>query len=145
MRTCPCLSFLQCPPEQVSLNQNTDTNNTSLKINFCTFGSPRTFSVGGAAEFAYYYYTRPPEHSHRCAGSPHHRSISPTWAHGLRNTLRFFKFSFSVCRPVSEDGRHGPSVVLLQFYSDKYISYVPLVCYCNSWMRSELQWSICAW
>lgn len=54
--------------------------------------------------------------------APHLSPISPTWPHGLRNTLRFFKFSFSVRRPVSEDGHRGPLVFCVTVFPLKSVA-----------------------
>ena len=76
---------------------------------------------------SYTWRTRYPaervEHQHRRAEAP----TTVRWFpldRKVRNTLLFFKFSFSVCRQVSEDGRYGPFVVRWTFH--EFLCVTPL-------------------
>lgn len=111
------------PPERseeiLTITPGSLLNNVIILKPACVYAPPSTWI---------------PEHSHRCAPAPHHRSISPTWSHGLRNTLRFFKFSFSVCRPVSEDGDATvrPSFVTISWILHYFIGVFQQLCITSS-------------
>lgn len=79
-------------------------------------GSNNTRSIDRMPHPVHFTWARVASRTHTITVGPHHGPTSPTWSHGLRNTLRFFKFSFSVRRPVSEDGHRGPSVLATVFH-----------------------------